>query len=78
MCTDYHVGIYSASVKIYVMIKTLLTAITSVTIPRLTYYKTHNMEDIFQQLVSEIFKIEAVSLVSSTSALSTRNEISLS
>ena len=57
MCTDYHVGIYSASVKIYVMIKTLLTAITSVTIPRLTYYKTHNMEDIFQQLVSEIFKI---------------------
>lgn len=57
ICTDYHVGIYSASVKIYVMIKTLLTAITSVTIPRLTYYRTHNMETMFQQLVSEIFKI---------------------
>lgn len=57
LCTDYNVGIYSAAVKIYVMLKTLLTSITSVSMPRLTYYITHNMDDSYQNLVSQIFKI---------------------
>ncbi len=57
MTTDYNVGIYSAAVKIYVMIKTLLTATTSVTMPRLTFYIANGMSKEFQKLISNIFKM---------------------
>lgn len=55
--TNYSIGIYSAAVKIYTMIKTVLAAITSVMGPRLTFYKSHNMEAEFNELVSKLFKI---------------------
>lgn len=56
MCSDYHVGIYSVAVKMYTMIKSVLTAITSVTMPRLTYYRSQNMEKEFNLLISKLFK----------------------
>lgn len=56
-CSDYNVGIYSAAVKIYTMIKSVLTSVTSVMMPRLTYYKSHNMNEEFNSLVSHLFKI---------------------
>ena len=56
ICGDYSVGIYSGAVKIYVMIKTLLSSITSVTMPRLTYYITHNQKEEYNLLISRIFK----------------------
>lgn len=55
--TDYHIGIYSAAVKIYTMLKGILTAITAVMSPRLTFYKSHNMENEFNHLISKVFKI---------------------
>ena len=54
--TDYVVGIYSVAVKIYSLIKTLLTAITSVMVPRLTYYKTHDQIDEYNALLSRLMK----------------------
>lgn len=55
--TDYHIGIYSASVKIYTMLKGILTAITVVMSPRLTFYRSHNMKSEFNHLISKVFKI---------------------
>lgn len=55
--TDYNIGIYSASVKMYGMIKTILTAVTSVMTPRLTFFKSHDMEEEFNHLISKVFKI---------------------
>lgn len=55
--TDYHIGMYSVAVKIYVMIKTVLGAITSVMIPRLTYYRSHDMQEQFNGLLSNLFKL---------------------
>ena len=55
--TDYRIGIYSAAVKIYVMIKTLLNAVITVVIPRLTLYKAEDKLKDFNILISRLFKI---------------------
>lgn len=55
--TDYHIGMYSVAVKIYVMIKMVLGAVTSVMIPRLTYYRSHDMQEQFNGLLSNLFKL---------------------
>lgn len=55
--TDYHIGIYAASVKIYTMIKTILSSITAVMSPRLTFYQSHKMEDAYNYLISKVIKI---------------------
>ena len=38
MCSDKNVGLYSASVKIYNIVKQMLAAVLTVTIPRIAYY----------------------------------------
>lgn len=56
MCSDYNVGIYSVSVKIYTMIKSVLAAIMTVTTPRLTYYRFNNLYDEFNAMTSKLVK----------------------
>lgn len=59
--SDYYVGIYSVSVKIYTVIKKLLNAIIAVTIPRMAYYNSNNKKE-FTQLCSKIFKASMLAL----------------
>lgn len=56
MCTDYNVGIYAVSVKIYTMVKSVLVAIMTVTTPRLTYYRFNNLYDEFNVMTSKLVK----------------------
>lgn len=49
---DYHVGIYSLSVKIYNIIKGLLAAIIMVTIPRLSNYLGEGKNQEYNRLVN--------------------------
>lgn len=56
MTSDYNVGIYSISVKIYTIIKRLINAIIAVTIPRLAYYNSKD-DATFFTLCSRIFNL---------------------
>ncbi len=60
---DWTVGIYSAAVKFYGILKTLILAITNVAIPRLTYYKSQGDEEAFNKLLSKIIKIVVTLLI---------------
>lgn len=51
---DHEVGLYRISVQIYSAIKTMLNAITVVTIPRLSLYLNSKKKDTYNQLVSMI------------------------
>lgn len=53
---DEEVGIYSVATKIYSTLKTVIVALTSVTIPRLSYNYEHNREEYVNNLNS-IFTI---------------------
>ena len=55
MSSDYSVGIYSVAVKIYSIVKKLLNAIITVTIPRLAYYSAKSDKQ-FNELCIKIFK----------------------
>lgn len=55
--TDFHVGIYAVAVKIYVMIKMVLSAITAVMMPRLTSYVANGEKEAFNDLISTVFKL---------------------
>ena len=55
--SDFYVGIYAVAVKIYVMIKTVLSAVTSVMIPRLTSYIANGEKEEFNKLISTVFKL---------------------
>lgn len=50
---DYYVGIYSAAVKIYTILKNVLVALYSVTIPRLSSYIGRKEIDQFKKLVTD-------------------------
>ncbi|MCM1087058.1 MAG: flippase [Muribaculaceae bacterium] len=53
--TDYNVGIYSVSVKIYNILKQLVAAILFVTIPRFSYYLGKKLYDEYQNLFTKVF-----------------------
>ena len=55
--TDYNVGLYSVSVKIYTIIKQLVAAILTVTIPRFSYYLGIGKKEEFKKLFSKVFNI---------------------
>lgn len=57
ICGDYYVGIYSVSVRIYTMLKTLLVAVMSVTSPRLTFFRLNGMLDEYNVLLSKLIKV---------------------
>ena len=43
ICSDYNVGLYSVSTKIYTVLKTVATSTLMVAIPRLSYYIANNI-----------------------------------
>ena len=53
--TDYNVGIYAVATKIYIIVKTLLSAVLMVSIPRLSYYAGNGEKSAFNQLFQRIF-----------------------
>ena len=55
--SDYEVGIYSVSVKIYTIVKVLLSSLIVVTIPRLSSFIGKNEKLKFSNLASETFNI---------------------
>lgn len=55
MSSNYSIGVYSVAVKIYMIVKRLLNAIITVTIPRLAYYNVKS-EERFNDLCVKIFK----------------------
>ena len=55
--SDFYVGIYAVAVKIYVMIKTLLSAVTTVMVPRLTSYVAKGQKDEYNKLISTVFRL---------------------
>lgn len=55
--SDFYVGIYAVAVKIYVMIKTVLSAVTSVMIPRLTSYIANEQKEEYNKLISTVFRL---------------------
>lgn len=56
MTSDYEVGIYSVSVKIYKIIKTCLSAVLVVSIPRLSNYLGRQEYDNYNRTFNSIFQ----------------------
>lgn len=56
MCSDYTVGIYSVSVKIYGIIKTILSSILIVSIPRLAALLGNENKKGFISLAEDVYK----------------------
>lgn len=58
MVGDYYVGIYSIAVKIYNVVKQMLAAMFSVTVPRISYYigvkDYDSVRSVFTKLISNI------------------------
>lgn len=69
MTNDYHVGLYSVSVRIYSIIKTLLAAIYTVFIPRLSYYVGVGKYENFKQLYSRMISIMTLLILPSAVGL---------
>lgn len=57
MTTDYNVGLYSIATKIYRAIKTMLSALVVVSIPRLSFYIGNDMKEAFSRTLSKIFNL---------------------
>lgn len=55
ICGDYEVGIYSVSVKVYSIVKSILSSLLVVAIPRLSFYLGKNDENSFNKLATEIY-----------------------
>lgn len=62
---DYTVGIYSFSVKIYTIIKQLISSILVVVLPRLSFYKANYLEK-YNLLLNNIKKIMLIIIVPTT------------
>lgn len=56
LCDDYVVGIYSVSAKIYTLIKSILSSIVVVSIPRLSSYLGNELKSEFDFVASDIYK----------------------
>jgi len=62
MATDFYVGLYTVSVKIYSLVKKILNSIIAVTIPRMAYYNEKNKKS-FYELGSNIFNLSILLLL---------------
>lgn len=54
---DYYVGLYSVAIKVYNLIRPLITAVTVVAVPRLSAYVADNETDKVKETTSKIFNI---------------------
>lgn len=52
---DYNLGLYSTSVKVYTILKTLVSALTMVALPRLSTYIYNNDTDKYNKTIEKIF-----------------------
>lgn len=57
LCNDYVVGLYSVSVKIYTIIKTILASILIVSIPRLSSYLGQKNNEMFLNTAKRILEL---------------------
>ena len=53
-CGDYYTGIYGSSMRIYQCMKTLMTAIYTVTIPRLSMHAAKGEKEPFRRLLTDV------------------------
>ena len=53
-CGDYYTGIYGSSMRIYQCMKTLMTAIYTVTIPRLSMHAAKGEKEQFRRLLTDV------------------------
>lgn len=60
---DYYVGIYSVSVKMYSMVKNIIVAATTVTIPRLAFLIGHGRHDEYQELLKSLLNQSLVLII---------------
>ncbi len=56
ICDDYTVGIYSVSTKIYSIVKTVLSSVLVVSIPRLSALLGENKKNEFNEVSSDIYR----------------------
>lgn len=56
MCNNYSIGIYSVSVKIYTIVKTLLSSVLLVSIPRMSAYLGENKPEMFNKTARNILE----------------------
>ena len=56
LCDDYTVGIYSVSTKIYTIVKTLLSSVLIVSIPRLSAILGQKSKNEFNEVASDIYR----------------------
>lgn len=54
---DYHVGIYSAAVKIYTIVKSVFIAVFSVMVPRLSYHYGRGESEEFEKILSRTVSV---------------------
>lgn len=54
MCGDYHEGLYTVSARIYTIVKQIMTAIYSVTIPKLTKLAENKDRAAFKKMLTSI------------------------
>ena len=55
MTSDLNVGLYAVSVKVYSIIKQMINAVTSVTLPRMSLYANENKEK-YNRLLETLIK----------------------
>lgn len=78
LCEDYTVGIYSVSVKIYSVIKTILSSVLIVSIPRLSALLGENNKSEFNIVASDIHStLLTVMLPAITGIIVLKNQIVL-
>ena len=53
---DQEVGVYEVAVKVYTIVKSVLNAVITVTIPRFAYYIGNKMEEEYQKLSKQTFE----------------------
>jgi O-antigen/teichoic acid export membrane protein len=58
MTSDSYVGLYTVSVRLYIVIKSILAALYSATVPRISYYlglnENEKVREIFTNIVSDV------------------------
>lgn len=78
LCSDYNVGIYSVATKIYGIVKTLLSSVLIVSIPRLSALLGANDKIGFEKNASDIYKtLITIMLPAMVGIIALRKEIVL-
>ena len=75
---DYNVGIYSAAVKVYNIVKNILTAIYVVAVPRLAFYRGNDNNAQYRKLCTDLWSYLSLLLIpAGVGLISISNEIIL-